>query len=184
MVIQTAWTACPNWIDSAQNSWVLRAPSHEDGSTVHALIALCPPLDENSAYCNFLQASHFANTCILAEMHEQCVGFISAYRKPSEPNTLFVWQVAVHPDARGQGLAYRMLSTLLQRESVSDVEYLETTITHDNQGSWRLFQKLDREMGEDGEVTTFLDTARHFQGEHDTEYLYRIPLKSSLTDKE
>lgn len=184
MVIQTAWTACPNWMDSAQNSWVLRAPTRDDGADVHALISQCQPLDENSAYCNFLQSSHFANTSIIAEMHERCAGFISAYRKPDEPTTLFIWQVAVHPDSRGEGLAFHMLQTLLKREGLHNVEYVETTITSDNQGSWNLFRKLEREMGGQGDITTFLDEVRHFKGEHDTEYLYRIPLQSPKMDKE
>lgn len=82
------------------------------------------------------------------------------------------------PSARGKGLAYQMLKHLLAREDLADITVLETTITRSNQASWRLFQKLDREQGEQGSVSTFLDETCHFEGEHDTEYLYRIPLQS------
>jgi L-2,4-diaminobutyric acid acetyltransferase len=111
------------------------------------------------------------------------VGFISAYRKPDKPNELFIWQVAVSPTARGMGLAFHMLNELLTRDELSDIRVLETTITRDNQGSWKLFKKLDRAHGERGEVSTFLDETRHFDGEHDTDYLYRIPLSLPTNQK-
>lgn len=36
-----------------QDEWVFRKPQLSDGDKVHALIQACPPLDTNSAYCNF-----------------------------------------------------------------------------------------------------------------------------------
>ncbi|WP_069447724.1 diaminobutyrate acetyltransferase [Vibrio scophthalmi] len=178
----------PNMITSAP--WVLNAntkpsnltfgfrrPTINDGNRIHALIANSPPLDTNSAYCNFLQASHFSDTCVLAEFDGSAAGFISAYIKPQSPNELFVWQVAVDEKFRGQGLAYQMLNELLARLAPGGIEYVETTITKDNQGSWALFKKLDREHGGNGSVSVFLDQTQHFYGDHDTEYLFRIPLR-------
>ena len=184
----------PNMITSAP--WVLtahtnmtkrnfrfRRPTINDGNRIHALIANSPPLDTNSAYCNFLQATHFSDTCVLAESDGSVAGFISAYLKPSSPNTLFVWQVAVDERSRGQGLAYKMLKELLSRLTGDGIEYIETTITKDNQGSWALFKKLDQEHGSNGNVSIFLDQSQHFYGDHDTEYLFRIPL-TKLANKE
>ncbi len=167
--------AFPNQVNQ-DVSWVLRKPTRSDGQRVHELVAKCSPLDENSEYCNFLQSIHFRNTCVMAEEQGECVGFISAYQKPDKENELFIWQVAVHPDQRGRGLAFHMLQTLLRRENLADIAAIETTITRSNQGSWALFKKLDRQHGERGEVSVFLDETRHFDGEHDSEYLYRIPI--------
>src|SRR5690606_42164986 len=65
------------------------------------LVARCQPLDTNSVYCNLLQCSDFADTAIAAEdANGQLVGFISGYRPPSRPDTLFVWQVAVDASMR------------------------------------------------------------------------------------
>src|SRR3546814_7090005 len=44
-----------------------RNPVAEDAQAIHDLIAACPPLDTNSLYCNLLQCTHFAETCVLAE---------------------------------------------------------------------------------------------------------------------
>ncbi|MCG3726665.1 diaminobutyrate acetyltransferase [Vibrio cincinnatiensis] len=183
MMTASPWVAYPDIMQNTQDEWTFRTPNRTDGKRVHELIAQCSPLDENSAYCNFLQSTHFHNTCVVAERNEEMVGFVSAYRKPDKPNELFIWQVAVSKSARGMGLAFHMLNELLTRDDLRDITVLETTITRDNQGSWSLFKKLDRAHGERGEVSTFLDETRHFHGEHDTEYLYRIPLHSRTNQK-
>ncbi|WP_315917775.1 diaminobutyrate acetyltransferase [Vibrio fluvialis] len=183
MITAAPWVAYPEIMHNAQEEWSFRIPSRTDGKRVHELVSQCSPLDENSAYCNFLQSTHFQSTCVVAERNGDIVGFVSAYRKPDKPNELFVWQVAVHESARGMGLAFHMLNELLTRDDLADIDVLETTITRDNNGSWSLFKKLDRANGEQGEVSTFLDETRHFDGEHDTEYLYRIPLNPRTNRK-
>jgi L-2,4-diaminobutyric acid acetyltransferase len=84
---------------------LLRKPDATDGIRVADLVAICPPLNRNSLYCNLLQCTDFSDTCILAEKNGKAVGWISGYRPPNEPATLFIWQVAVHERARGLGLA-------------------------------------------------------------------------------
>ena len=93
----------------------LRIPEPSDGLAVSKLIASCPPLDTNSVYCNLLQCSHFSQTSIAAELNQALVGFVSGYRLPDRPDTLFIWQVAISDQARGHGLATRMVNALLQR---------------------------------------------------------------------
>ncbi len=62
-------------------------------------------MDNNSTYCNFLQTMHFKNTGAVALYKGRLAGFVSAYSKPSEPNTLFIWQIVVDSDFQGQGVA-------------------------------------------------------------------------------
>src|SRR3546814_5243060 len=107
------------------------------------LVARCHPLDTNSVYCNLLQCSDFADTAIAAENAQgELVGFISGYRPPARPDTLFVWQVAVDSSMRGQGLALRMLLALTARVAREhDVRFMETTISPDNAASQALFKR-------------------------------------------
>lgn len=153
---------------------ICRQPTLEDGMSVFRLVQSCPPLDTNSSYCNLLQASHFADTSIAAEMDGVLVGFISGYILPARPDTLFVWQVAVAEPARGLGLASRMLQDLLSRSFCSDVEYLETTITQDNLASWALFKNVAKKLSADFQSSPWMDKTMHFDGEHDSEALVRI----------
>jgi L-2,4-diaminobutyric acid acetyltransferase len=142
---------------------------------VHKLVASCPPLDTNSVYCNLLQASHFNETSVAASFDSgELVGFVSGYILPNKVDTLFVWQVAVSEKARGQGLAKKMVSSLLERSNCSGVRYIETSITASNQGSWALFRSLADQLGAPLEESVMFDKQVHFNGLHDTEQLVTI----------
>lgn len=152
----------------------LRKPAPTDGPRVWQLVADCPPLDRNSMYCNLLQCSDFADTCILAELRDRAVGWISGYRPPDDAATLFIWQVAVHERARGMGLARKMLSGLLARDDCQDVEYLKTTITADNAPSRALFKSFAARCDAPLAETPGFDEDLHFRGRHDSERLITI----------
>lgn len=157
----------------------LRAPTAEDGAAVYELIAQCPPLDTNSMYCNLLQSSHFSETSVAAELDENIVGFISGYVLPKQPDTLFIWQVAVGEKARGQGLASRMLRDILQRPACQQVKFIETTITPDNRASWALFESLANKLSAQLNHSVMFDRQQHFAGQHETEMLVKIgPINS------
>ncbi|MFC4878185.1 diaminobutyrate acetyltransferase [Microbulbifer halophilus] len=153
---------------------LLRRPVSEDGADVHRLISRCPPLDENSIYCNLLQTSHFADTSVCAEVDGELAGFVSGYLIPERPDTLFIWQVAVAEAGRGQGLAGRMIREILRRPACAQVRYLETTITPDNEASWALFRGLARKLDTSCAESVMFDRERHFHGHHDSEMLLRI----------
>ncbi len=138
------------------------------------MIAACPPLDPNSAYCNLLQCTDFADSCIVAERGGAVVGWVSGYRPPTAPENFFVWQVAVSSAARGQRLAGRMIEALLARSEQAGVAHLTTTITDDNRASWALFQGLARRWGVRIEKTARFEEQAHFAGAHATEWQARI----------
>ncbi|MFP4157063.1 MAG: diaminobutyrate acetyltransferase [Opitutales bacterium] len=152
----------------------IQHPCAEDAYSVNQLIAQSPPLDTNSVYCNLLQCSHFADTSVIAKSGETIVGFISGYRLPSRPEVLFVWQVVVSSQARGQGLAGRMLQAQVDAGACTGVRYMETTITKDNAASRALFQKFADKNDAPLQENEFFDRERHFNGQHDSEYLIRI----------
>ena len=160
----------------------LRRPTDGDGYPLHQLVARCQPLDTNSAYCNLLQCTDFADTAIAAENSDgQLVGFISGYRPPSRPDTLFVWQVAVDASLRGQGLALRMLLALTERVAAEGVRFLETTISPDNGASQALFKRAFARLGLAYETRTLFSRAAHFAGQHEDEVLYRAgPLNAPI----
>jgi L-2,4-diaminobutyric acid acetyltransferase len=149
-------------------------PTAADGSALNSLISNCPPLDGNSVYCNLLQCTHFADTSVAADAQGKLAGFISGYLVPSQPNTLFVWQVAIDPAFRGQGLATRMLNEILARPACAQIQYLETTITASNRASWSLFEGLARKLHAELDSMPHFDKSIHFNGKHESESLVRI----------
>lgn len=152
----------------------LRKPVATDGPAITALIADCPPLDRNSAYCNLVQCTHFADHCVVAEKDGRIVGWVSGHRPPSEPAAFFVWQVAVSSAARGQKLASRMIEHLLARPAQAGVTHLITTVTDGNAASWALFNGLARNWDAPLERSALFEHDAHFAGAHDTEYQARI----------
>lgn len=161
-----------------------RVPRVSDGKGIHDLIRSCPPLDVNSSYCYLLLCKHFADTCVLAEDAGDVVGFVSAYRKPRAPDTIFVWQVAVGPRARGAGLGARMLLELLNRSSCASVRVLETTISPENEASWALFGSLARKLGSPMTRGTLFQEEDFGDERHDAEILLRIgPIEPEKRDQ-
>lgn len=151
-----------------------RSPTVLDGHAITALIKNSPPLDNNSAYCNLLQCTHFAQTCVIAESDGRILGWLSAHIPPNQLDHLFVWQVAVHPDARGNKLAKHLLAALFNRQALANVRYLITTITQDNQPSWSVFERFAKSHQLNLDKTPYFEKEPHFQGVHETEFLVKI----------
>lgn len=159
---------------TAADGIVLLRPQLEQGKAVHELVQRCPPLDLNSSYSYFLLCSHFADTCVVAEQDGVTVGFLSAYRLPAAPHTLFVWQVAVDASARGRQLAGRMLEEVLRRPACSGVQLIETTVSPSNNASRRVFERFAAAHEAAWYEEMFL-TPAHFGAEHhEEEVLFRI----------
>ena len=148
---------------SKQDNLLLRKPEATDGAAIWELVRACKPLDENSMYCNLVQAEHFRDTCVVAELDGDVVGWISGHMIPNK-DAYFVWQVAVGPDARGLGLGRKMLTHLVEREECSDAKELKTTITEDNDASWGLFRSFARSIGGELSDEPHYEKDVHFDG--------------------
>ena len=150
-----------------------REPVAADAVAISALVERCGVLDPNSTYCYVLLATHFAGTCAVAVQAGRIVGFVSGYFVPAEPSTLFVWQVAVDPATRGQGVALGLLAAILGRPSCRAVRHLEATVTPSNAASWALFRALARDRRTGIERRPRF-TAADLGGSHEPEELVRI----------
>jgi len=157
---------------AAHDRVILRRPRRREGTALHDLVAACPPLDLNSRYAYLLMCEHHAPTSVVAELDGKVVGAITAYVPPAQPDTLFVWQVAVAAQVRGQKLGTRMLEYLLQH--CMALRWMETTISPGNQASENLFIRFAARHGA-GCTTCTLFTAEDFgESAHEEELLYKI----------
>ena len=164
----------------SEGTVTFRKPVREDGPEIWDLIRDCKPLDENSMYCNLLQADHFADTCVVAELDGAIVGWVSGYILPHDPEAVFVWQVAVSEKARGHGVGGRMLRHLMEREVCDGVTRLQTTITKDNDASWGLFRKFAKREGGQLDAQAHFTRDTHFQGRQATEHMVTIAFPDAL----
>lgn len=158
---------------------VLRKPSKEDGSVLYELVRESEALEENTTYAYLLLTSHFRDTCIVAELDGEIVGFVAAYLIPTRPDTVFVWQVGVSRKARRMGLARRMLEALLDRQACGGVRYLEATVEPKNHASHGLFQALADARDAALRRTTGFESTDFGAQDHAAEVLVRVgPMES------
>jgi L-2,4-diaminobutyric acid acetyltransferase len=164
-----------------------RSPTVEDGPALWQLVIDAGTLDRNSTYTYLLLCRDFRETSIVAERAEQggsqeqeLVGFVTGYRLPAQPDTLFVWQVGVAKQARGEGLASRLLDGLLCSPGCRDVRFLETTVTPSNEASRALFGSLARRLDADLVESEGFAASLFPEGGHEPEPRLRIgPFETS-----
>lgn len=152
----------------------ITVPSAEDAAAVYQLVRSCPPLEPNTCYAYLLLCSHFADTGVVAKDEQGVAGFIAAYRPPTHPDAVFVWQIGVSDRARGQGLGLRMLNHLFARLQTAGVRYLESTVTPSNTASRKLFGAFARTHNVSCDVTEGYPATLFGAGEHEAEELFRI----------
>nr|WP_285758791.1 diaminobutyrate acetyltransferase [Nocardiopsis ansamitocini] len=155
----------------------LVSPSLDDGRHVWRL-ARAAGLDVNSPYAYVLWCRDFAATSVVAHDDSGVLrGFVTGYTRPDQPDTYFLWQVAVDPGFRGRRLARRMLDHVGGRLPSLGIRYLEATVTADNAASRALFASFARTHGADLAWTPLFERA-HFPDDtgepHEPEELVRI----------
>jgi L-2,4-diaminobutyric acid acetyltransferase len=128
-----------------QQELSFRKPTKEDGAAIWQLVKDSKVLDLNSSYLYIMLSEYFSDTCAMAEVEGELAGFVTGYRLPSAPDTLFVWQIAIAEDQRGKGLGKRLLRALLAMESNQDIKYVEATVSPSNGPSKALFTGLARD---------------------------------------
>jgi L-2,4-diaminobutyric acid acetyltransferase len=157
-------------------SILIKKPIKSDAKNIYKLVKDTNVLDVNSEYLYLLQTTHFKEFCSVALLEEELVGFTSGYLIPNQEDTLFIWQVAVHSKARGEGLAGKMIMDILQRKSSKDVKKIYTTISPSNNSSIKLFEKLSQNYGVSFTKETMF-AIDDFNDAHEDEVLYKIELK-------
>ncbi|MFD4243961.1 diaminobutyrate acetyltransferase [Streptomyces sp. NPDC058525] len=155
-------------------------PNEADGASLWRIARDSEVLDLNSPYSYLLWCRDFAATSAVArDPSGRPAGFVSGYRRPEAPGTLFVWQVAVDEAVRGRGVAAAMLDGLSAREArrPAGLRCLETTIERGNTASERLFTSYAARHGASLTREVLFEPGHFPEGEaHATEVLHRITL--------
>ena len=95
-------------------------------------------------------------------------GFVS----PKDSKTLFVWQAAVDPKYRNEGIAKNLVSTALENAG-SEIKYIEATVTLSNKASLKFLENLADDLNTSVSLTPLFSTDVLGDG-HEPENLVRI----------
>jgi L-2,4-diaminobutyric acid acetyltransferase len=152
---------------------ILRKPEKRDAKQIHILVKKTKILDVNSEYLYLLQATHFRDTCCVAQVDHEIVGFVSGYICPQDNDVFFVWQVGVDDRYRGKNMAGKMIAHLLGSESLKGIKYIHTTISPSNKASQRVFHKLANELHTAISEEIMFEVS-DFNHAHEDEVLYKI----------
>jgi L-2,4-diaminobutyric acid acetyltransferase len=160
----------------------LRRPEAEDGTDVWRLVKRAGNLDVNSVYSYLMLCEMFRDTCCVAVQDDRLCGFVSGFRKPADPDTLFIWQIAVDPLLHGNGIGGNLLRELLTREENHGIRYVEATISPNNLASRQLFIRTAEKLGTGCAISEHYN-ASMFPETHDAELLFRIgPIKMKVEE--
>lgn len=158
----------------------IRHPTREDAPAVWRMVQESKVLDPNSLYAYVALFEHFSSTCAVAIVADRVAGFVTGYRLPERPEVHFVWQVGVHPDSRGSGLATALILWVLGEGARTPARFLEATVTPSNRASQSLFHGVARRLRTDCVVLPGFSKELLGEG-HEPEELYHIgPIDRSL----
>lgn len=157
---------------------IFRKPDARDGKHIWQLVKNTGVLDLNSVYCYLLLCDHFRETCGVAEMNGNIVGFVTAYILPDDETTLFVWQVGTDDAVRGRGIASKLIMELLERDCCANVSRLQCTISPSNKASLGLFNSLAKHLHADFSRQDYYGTSLFPVNGHEQEDLIVVgPIK-------
>ncbi|WP_245628170.1 diaminobutyrate acetyltransferase [Shouchella shacheensis] len=150
-------------------------PGTDDGASMWELVNQST-LDKNSAYKYVMMSEFFSDTCVVAKRKGKVIGFVTGFIQPERPDTIFVWQIGIDSEARGEGLASRLLAELLSQNEEKEIRYVEATVTPSNTASRSLFQSFARKQKTKCRIRDCFETS-HFPesgDDHEAEELFRI----------
>ena len=129
-----------------------------DADAVWRLVQSTEELDKNSHYLYVLLGTYFGDTCSVARTAEgELAGFVTGFRSPTDPDVLFVWQLAVASHLRGRGIAPLLANHVLDRQSVP-AHSVAASISPGNGASEGFFRSLADALGWDLSIQPFLNS--------------------------
>lgn len=131
-------------------------------------------LDVNSSYCYLMWSKYFNKTSIVAHYEDELIGFISGFIQPESTDTLFIWQIAVDENFRGQGLATTLIEQLLNQLHRENIKFLEATVTPSNVPSSNLFKGIAKKHETNCNIYKCFSKEQFPETSSEEEYTYRV----------
>ncbi|KNY26152.1 GNAT family N-acetyltransferase [Pseudobacteroides cellulosolvens] len=118
----------------------LRDIKEGDAGQILELVKICGPyVAPYNVYAYWILENYYSSTCKVVEDLNRIIGYVSGM--PSvDKGTLFIWQICVHNDYRGKGVATLLLDSLFKKAKEYMFEKIELSISESNYASQKLFK--------------------------------------------
>jgi L-2,4-diaminobutyric acid acetyltransferase len=125
----------------------IRRPKADDISGIVTVVRSCEPfLTAHMSYIYWMNIHNYGETCAVAELNGELVGWCSISPTPS--GKLFLHQLGIAPRARRRGVGDSLLAFLLNRLSERNVAFeLEFTIDRKNRAAQNMFKRFAERTG-------------------------------------
>ena len=118
----------------------IRQPADSEFIAIRDLCAECPPLEVYPVHLYRIMLCYWGNTCLLAEQDGLAVGFVQGlFSQTASAKTYFLWQIAVHPKNRKQGVGQCLLRAIETTVRHAGGLFIHATIDPENKPSRALF---------------------------------------------
>ncbi len=155
----------------------IRPMRTEDVAAVQAFVSTCPPLGVHTAFTYWVLSQYSSTFSFVAESDGRLCGLLTALATDRLDPGLYLWQLGVSEELRGQGVAGRLLSQLAQAMPPAGVTSFDVSISPENEASRRTFQGFARTVGAAWEVVGRSRVVDLFFGHDDSETIHRLTLR-------
>lgn len=145
-----------------------------DVDKIRKFVKRSKPLDLHTVFTYWTLFKYFGDTCFVLEKEGRIIGFISSLLSSNQPDTLYLWQIGIDPDYRGNRYAEILLKRVVEAARAKDCKGLQVTIAHENRSSYRLFSRFALEQGLTMDKTGAVDIFDSLTKEKTVEDLYEI----------
>jgi L-2,4-diaminobutyric acid acetyltransferase len=113
-----------------------------ESGQVQELIRECGPyVVPYNVYAYWMLENYYASTCKVAVDNNRMIGFVSGMPN-IDKGLLFIWQICVHKDYRGRGIAALLMDSLLMTAKEHGFKKFELSISEGNNASLNLFRSF------------------------------------------
>lgn len=156
----------------------IRSLKERDIQSVREILAQGEPFVASyNHYIYWMLGKYFPSTCLVAERDDQILGYIGALCA-GEKQKIFVWQIAVKANIRGQEIGRKLLENIVVAAGNLGICQLEIAINDKNIPCKRMVEKLVRDFG--GTITE----KETYYNEGFNETVYCIHIKCASAWKE
>ena len=151
-----------------------RTPVTNDGSSIHALVKRCKPLDLNSRYCYLTLCKHFSSTCAVVAENDQWLPLSSptSCRRSVIRCLSGSWLLMLAFAVRAW--QKKMLRHLLSRHNLKRIRYVEATVNPSNDAARALFKSLGKDCACSVDEELIFHASMFGNESHEQESLIRV----------